>query len=168
MTSKGEESYLFAVDTGNLEPKALFEKFHVAIAPAKPKLPVDYVPYSAVRDQILASDCRMIYQQCGVKDERYALDDRKLAYLRAHLDADGRVGAYSLDFEKANDSHYSFSADEARKLETWVKQTLGDASLPDALRWMVMDAPFDNENQLESYLVGLLQKLKVDYQEFHF
>lgn len=168
MTDKGEKSYLFAVDTGNLEPRAFFEKMHAAVMPARPKLPVDYVPYDAVRTQILASDCRMIYQQCGVKDARFALDDRKLAYLRAHLDADGRVGSYSIDIEKANDSHYSFSADEARKLEEWVRKTLGDASLPEALRRMVMDAPFDNENQVESYLAGLLQKLRIDYEEFHF
>jgi hypothetical protein len=88
--------------------------------------------------------------------KRYSLDEKKLHFLSVFYDENGNVDKYSLDVEKANDSHYEIDKDEMAKL---IKHL--NAELTVALRTY-----FSSHNQWD--FEKMLEDLDVKFKPHHY
>ena len=88
--------------------------------------------------------------------KRVPLDEKGLFYLTALED-----GRYSIDVEKANDSHYNLSREGLETLAAHLKGRYGTEDAASGL------AAFLRENG-EPQLTALLDELGISYRQFHF
>ncbi len=102
--------------------------------------------------------------------KRLPLDDKQLYFLSVFYRKDktskAEVLKYSLDVEKAEDSHYEFSAAGGKKLHQALIKAQGidqstNRSLPELLAWYF-------ETGSEYSFTSLLKKLGIPYHPFHF
>jgi len=165
---KGGGKMYLIVEQKLYNPEDYFDRLKKAVAPGCCGLLVECVPYAQMEEVVRASECRIFHLCYGERSERWPLDDQRYAYLTAYMDADGMVGSYSLDFEKAADSHYKFYAEDALALEKHVMHKFPGMSFPEAMREMVRAIPGDEIWRSESMFVALLARLGIEYEEFHF
>ena len=92
--------------------------------------------------------------------KRLSLDNQKLFFLTVFYGKNG-VSHYSIDVEKANDSHYQIKTADAEKLAAILKAEGSKETFLDNLR------EYLKENG-EAGFVELLEKNKILFQQFHF
>ncbi len=95
------------------------------------------------------------------ENERYNLDNNGLIFLSVYYDEKGMIRSYSIDIEKANDSHYQFNCNEMMKLFEYLQKELDTPSIVGGLKRFV-------ESNGELQIVELLEKLGIQYQPFHY
>ncbi|NTU70952.1 MAG: hypothetical protein HGB10_03910 [Coriobacteriia bacterium] len=94
------------------------------------------------------------------------LDDNRLSFLTTHLGEDGSAPSFSIDVEKAEDSHYSFSATQMSALDSYLVEHHPGATLVERLRAFI--ASFEHSGYAERELRNLSARLGIDMDERHF
>ena len=95
------------------------------------------------------------------RDEPIPLDDNRLLFLSVFRNKNGDIDKYSIDVEKASDSHYELSTNEMRRLENYLMDKYRKRDLVAGLK------EFFRSNN-ESDLRNLFDRLEIEYNQFHF
>ena len=95
------------------------------------------------------------------RDEPIPLDDNRLLFLSVFRNKKGEIEKYSIDIEKASDSHYVLSINAMKRLEDYLMEKYRKRDLIDGLK-----AFFRTKN--ESDLTNLFDSLEIDYNQYHF
>lgn len=108
------------------------------------------IHYSESFDALMKTYCRI-----------YPLDSIQLYFLSDFSDEGRKVVKYSIDVEKACDSHYKINSDNAKKLSSQLLCDCTTESLANALADY-----FSKYSELD--FVELLENSGVEYQPFHY
>ena len=95
------------------------------------------------------------------RDQPIPLDDMNLFFLSVFRNKKGEIEKYSIDIEKASDSHYELSNSGMKRMENYLKNKFQKQDLIDGLK------EFLRTNN-ESDLINLLDSLEIDYNQYHF
>lgn len=95
------------------------------------------------------------------RDEPIPLDDNRLLFLSVFRNKNGDIDKYSIDVEKASDSHYELSTNEMRRLENYLMDKYRKRDLIDGFK-----AFFRTNNEPD--LTNLFDSLEIDYNQYHF
>ena len=165
------ESYCLVVD-GNIEdPQSMFRDINEKIQKANPDLPVDYVMYPSMAEQLRACGIEPFY----VKDrsseirEQVPMEPTRLFFITIYTDREGWNLGASFDFEKAADSHYDISGEEAVKLAEKLRADLKSSETN--LINLVHDylgSQLKYPEDLEGDVCHMLNKFGIEYQAFHY
>lgn len=165
------ESYCLVVDGNIPDPQSLFEDINEKLQKAEPDLPVDYVMYPSLAEQLRACRIEPFY----VKDrsteikEQVQMEPTRLFFITIYTDREGWNLGASFDFEKAADSHYDISGEEAAKLAEKLRAEL--KSTETNLIKLVHDYLGNQLNypeDLESNVYHMLNKFGIEYKAFHY
>jgi hypothetical protein len=94
------------------------------------------------------------------------LDHQGMFFLSTSTGADGRVHSYSIDVEKAEDSHYSFTPEAMSTLDGYLTTRYAGATLVERLTQFV--ASFSSTLAAEGALRELDARLGLGVQQHHF
>ena len=166
-----EESYCLVVDGDIQDPQSTFTELNEKIQKAKPDLPVDYVLYPSMAVQLRNCGIEPFYIKdgCEKNRERVAMEPTGLFFLSVFTDDEGWNLGASFDFEKAEDSHYSISGEEAAKLAEYLRKDLNSEETN--LVMLVHDYlgnVLNRPDAIEAGVKYMLNKFKIDVKEFHF
>lgn len=96
-----------------------------------------------------------------IRDEPVPLDNNRLFFLSVFRNENGEIEKYSIDIEKASDSHYELSNSGMKRMEHYLKNKFQKQDLIDGLK------EFLRSNN-ESDLINLFDSLEIDYNQYHF
>lgn len=94
------------------------------------------------------------------------LDDSRMFFLTTYTEDGGRVRSYSVDVEKASDSHYEFTPDGMDALDEHLATRYAGATLVERLTQFIADCP--STMAAEDRLLGVAGRLGVKVQQYHF
>lgn len=95
------------------------------------------------------------------RDQPIPLDDNRLFFLSVFRNEDGEIEKFSIDVEKASDSHYELSNSDMKRLEDYLMNKFGKQGLIDGLKEFI-------KTNNESDLINLFDRLDIDYNQYHF
>ncbi len=171
MNNNGEKSFLLDIDGAVSDAKELFGRLNAEIQKAKPSLPVDYVMYPAMKEQLKACGMQPFYVKSGVSHKVYSvpMEDSRTFFISAYEDDDGFETSYSFDFEYADDYHYQISGDEALRLQMKLQYALKTTET--RLVVLVHDylgGTLKNPADADNALLKMFGEFGVKYQSFHY
>ena len=166
-----EESYCLVIDGDLPDPESTFASLNVLLAGKAGGHPLDFVMYPAMADQLRACGMAPFYASGTYKRKKdyVPLEDTRLFFMTTYTDNEGWDLGASFDFEKAEDSHYTISGDEAAGLADKLKKHLGvsENRLIVLVHEYLGDALKDPAG-LESKVTGMLNAFDVKYDQIHF
>ena len=166
-----EESFCLVTDGGLKNPQKTFAELNSLLADKTGGHALDFIMFPAVSGQLKASGLEPFYASSTYKtqDSRVCMEKTRLFFMTTYSDSeDWNLGA-SFDFEKAEDSHYLISGDEAARLAAKLRKDIGSETRN--LIVLVHDylgKELENAATLESAVVSMLCKFDVKYDQFHF
>ena len=94
------------------------------------------------------------------------LDDDRMFFLSTFTDEEGRVRSYSIDVEKADDSHYVFSTEAMNTLDGYLATSYAGGTLVERLTQFVASA--SSTRAAEEKLWELDASLGLGMEQYHF
>ena len=91
------------------------------------------------------------------------LDDHRLFFLSTWTEEGGRVLSYSIDVEKAEDSHYTFTREAMNAFDGYLTTRFTGTTLVDRLAQFV-----SSSSAAESEIRDLVGRLGLEVQQYHF
>lgn len=95
------------------------------------------------------------------RDEPIPLNDYRLFFLSVFRNKNGDIEKYSIDIEKASDSHYELSNSGMKRLEIYLMNKFQNRDLIDGLKEFL-------KTNNESDLTNLFDSIEIDYNQYHF
>ena len=166
-----EESYCLIIDGDLPDPESTFASLNVLLAGKAGGRPLDFVMYPAMAEQLRACGMAPFYADGKYKNkkDRVPLEDTRLFFMTTYTDSEGWDLGASFDFEKAEDSHYMISGDEAVRLADRLKERLGvRESRLIVLVHEYLGAALKDPAGLESKVTSMLNAFDVKYEQIHF
>lgn len=111
--------------------------------------------------QLLEDNIRNIPDTELTRDQPISLDSNMLFFLSIFRNKNGDIEKYSIDVEKASDSHYELSNASMKRLECYLMHKFQKKDLIDGLKEFIR-----TNNELD--LINLLDSLEIDYTPYHF
>lgn len=95
-----------------------------------------------------------------------SLDGINLFFLSTFHEAGGPASSYSIDVEKADDSHYSFTVEAMSALDQYLTTRYAGATLVDRLKAFIAELP--SAYAVEKELRRLIEELSLEVKEVHY
>ena len=95
------------------------------------------------------------------RDQPISLDSNSLFFLSVFRNKNGDIEKYSIDVEKASDSHYELTNSGMKLLQYYLMNKFQKRDLVDGLREFV-------RCNKESDLTNLFKSLEIDYDQYHY
>ncbi|MDO9088129.1 MAG: hypothetical protein Q7U53_18120 [Anaerolineaceae bacterium] len=111
--------------------------------------------------QILSDENDPSSESKLIRDDPIPLDSSRLFFLSIFRNQNSKVVKYSIDVEKANDSHYELSDLSMSRLDDYLTKEYNSKSLTTGLQTFF-------KGHKESDLLDLLASLDIQYEQLHF
>lgn len=174
MSENGKkESYVFIIesDLPRERFRLLINTLNELVQKTHPDMPVDYAPYPAMKEQLMAGGMQPFYSSAGFHHKKLCvpMEDSRTFFITAYTDDEGWDCGYSFDFEYADDYHYDISGDEAMRLvkklqfELKTQETRLIVLVHDYLGDALQDP-----KKTDKKLLDMFGRMDVEYRSFHY